>query len=632
MRIITRFAGIFIFFVLLFVFQTPALAEGEFAIDYDVLYKATNDLKLNVTQEITLTNKTTQFFATESSLTLGKIKAENITASDNLGPLVVESNFDGDTTIKVKFNQKIVGSGKNFTFKVSYDASELLSRNGQVTEISIPKLAPSADLSSYDLTLEVPAGFGPLAYVSPQPVSSSVAKSVFSGGVSRFIFNKDQLEKNGISASFGQSQVFEFELNYHLQNPNLVTIVTEIAIPSDTPYQKLVYSEISPRPLDVYQDQDGNWLAKYKLSSKDNIDVVATGFAELFPQSQFKEELDANRRSNYLKSQKYWETDNNSIYNKAKELKVDNDSKRTAGNIYDFVVGYLTYNQERLNSNQLDRLGAAYAYNNPESAVCMEFTDLFIALSRVAGVPAREINGFAYTQNERLRPLSLRSQEQDVLHAWPEYYDDTLGWIAVDPTWASTTGGIDYFSKLDFNHFSFVRKGISSENPLPAGAYKYDENQGPDVIVKVSEKRLEEVKSKIEMDLDIPGNIIAGFPTIGVVTLKNLTGTATAAANLTFEITGASLESPTEQLIILPPFANKEIKFVVTQSNLFYTQKGNIKVVFDKLTREKSFNVRPAILFIIAGLVIIIIFASSVVFLIFFVVKKFKKTSNNPPI
>jgi len=51
----------------------------------------------------------------------------------------------------------------------------------------------------------------------------------------------------------------------------------------------------------------------------------------------------------------------------------------------------------------------------------MEFTDLFIALSRAAGIPAREINGFAYTDDIRLRPLDLVT---DMLHAWPEYYDE----------------------------------------------------------------------------------------------------------------------------------------------------------------------------------------------------------------
>jgi transglutaminase-like putative cysteine protease len=52
--------------------------------------------------------------------------------------------------------------------------------------------------------------------------------------------------------------------------------------------------------------------------------------------------------------------------------------------------------------------------------VCLEFTDLFIAIARAAGIPAREIDGFGYTQNAINRPISI---DEDILHAWPEYYD-----------------------------------------------------------------------------------------------------------------------------------------------------------------------------------------------------------------
>ena len=112
-------------------------------------------------------------------------------------------------------------------------------------------------------------------------------------------------------------------------------------------------------------------------------------------------------------------------------------------------------------------MGALSALNNPTSAVCLEFTDLFVALSRAAGIPAREIDGYAYTNNAHDRPLSLT---EDVLHAWPEYYDfDKKAWIMVDPTWGNTTGGIDYFNALDFDHIAFVIKGENSGYPIPAG-------------------------------------------------------------------------------------------------------------------------------------------------------------------
>ncbi len=59
---------------------------------------------------------------------------------------------------------------------------------------------------------------------------------------------------------------------------------------------------------------------------------------------------------------------------------------------------------------------------------------------------------------------------KDVLHAWPEYYDESKKtWIMIDPTWGNTTHGMDYFSSLDFEHITFVIKGLSSTYPVPAG-------------------------------------------------------------------------------------------------------------------------------------------------------------------
>ena len=188
-----------------------------------------------------------------------------------------------------------------------------------------------------------------------------------------------------------------------------------------------------------------------------------------------KQKLSQKERKEYLKEQPFWQTTDKRIKELALELK-------TPYKIYKYVVDNLKYDFKRLQTG-MPRLGALGVLKNPSSAVCLEFTDLFIALARAAGIPAREVNGFAYTQNSKERPLSL---VKDVLHAWPEYYDsDMQTWVMVDPTWENTTGGTDYFYTLDFDHLAFVIKGISSTYPIPAGAYKISNNQtARDVIVE----------------------------------------------------------------------------------------------------------------------------------------------------
>jgi hypothetical protein len=56
---------------------------------------------------------------------------------------------------------------------------------------------------------------------------------------------------------------------------------------------------------------------------------------------------------------------------------------------------------------------------------CTEHTLLFVALARAAGIPAREVLGVAYGENEH--PLFG-------WHAWAEVHDGKQ-WVSIDPTW-----------------------------------------------------------------------------------------------------------------------------------------------------------------------------------------------------
>jgi hypothetical protein len=150
-------------------------------------------------------------------------------------------------------------------------------------------------------------------------------------------------------------------------------------------------------------------------------------------------------------------------------------------------------------------MGAVSALQNPNNAICMEFTDTFIAIARAAGIPAREVNGFAYTENPDLQPLGLVA---DVLHSWPEYYDKDKGaWIPIDPTWGSTTGGENFFDKLDLRHFTFVIHGKDSLKPYPPGSYKLGSNPQKDVYVsfgKLSTERLSKLNISLGGKTSLP--------------------------------------------------------------------------------------------------------------------------------
>jgi hypothetical protein len=133
------------------------------------------------------------------------------------------------------------------------------------------------------------------------------------------------------------------------------------------------------------------------------------------------------------------------------------------------VVNTLNYNYDLVNNTTTTRLGALEALSEPNNALCTEFTDLFVTLARAKGIAAREIEGYAYSNNSKIKPINTQS---DILHAWPEYFDTTANlWKAIDPTWAKTTNGIDYFNDLDLNHVTFVTHGVDSQLPQVPNAH-----------------------------------------------------------------------------------------------------------------------------------------------------------------
>lgn len=459
----------FVLSTLYFVLCTGVRAEGEFLTDFDVTYRVKDTGITEVQNKITLTNVFSNLYATSYSIILDSISPQNIKAFDTNGPLIVNKNVnDKTTTIEVKFGDPVVGKDKSRTFWISFEESSFAIRTGEVWEVSVPRLSESAEFDSFNINLEVPENFGQEAYISPNP-----RESLKSDGYLKFKFNKNDVAKTGITAGFGQFQVFNFNLNYHLENPLSRESQTEIILPPDTAFQKVYYTDINPRPVSMEIDSDGNWIAKYNLKSRERVDVTASGYVQIFASLRPYPKPSQESISENLLEQPFWEINDESIKNLTSEIK-------TPKEIYDFVSTKLKYDYSRVKPN-VERLGAVKALINPESAICMEFTDLFIAVARSAGIPAREVNGFAYTENPEIQPLSLVN---DVLHAWPEYYDIEKGaWIPVDPTWGSTTGGVDYFTKLDLRHFAFVIHGKNSTKPYAAGSYKLGANPQKDVFV-----------------------------------------------------------------------------------------------------------------------------------------------------
>jgi len=584
----------FLFFTFAyFSFAPKIFADSNFLTDYNITYAVNSNATTHVSVAGILTNLTENYYASSYSIEIGFTDINNIAASDDSGSIApkITKSAKGDT-ITLNFNDHTVGINSKLPFNISFDTNQVAENFNNVWDINIPGIANQEDFSTFNSTVIYPSFLGKPTYIKPLLLNQQV-----SSNGNKLTFTKNDLGGSGISIAFGNFQIYNFNLLYHLENTNLFPISTEIALPPVTNYQDMEIENINPKPLNVKIDKDGNWLAQYIISPHKKMDVNVLGEVKVYlsPKAQA---LDSNSLQDYLQPQTYWESQDPKIVSLAKDLK-------TPYAIYQYVLKTLTYDFSRVEINS-PRLGAVQALKTPTSAVCLEFTDLFIALARAAGIPAREVDGYAYTSNTSERPLSFA---EDILHAWPEYYDfDKKTWIMVDPTWGNTTGGIDYFNALDFDHVAFVIKGESSSYPVPAGGYKLSNSaKNKDVDVTLGNSFAQSIE-KLSIDAKVSDTVLSGLPVNGYIKITN-TG-ATLIGKHEIDIS-TNILSPKDQVISnqdIPPFGFVLLPIAFNRTTFLTNAADTIKITVDNNTGYKNIRIIPFFVnkvFVLGGIIFV---------------------------
>ncbi len=131
-----------------------------------------------------------------------------------------------------------------------------------------------------------------------------------------------------------------------------------------------------------------------------------------------------------------WESNTAEITNQAHEL-TDNQPNfyYKAKQIFEFVKGYVTYVQSS------DLFSALQVYQS-RTGDCADQSNLFIALCRAAGIPAKFVSCYAYSSEFEPNLGSMG-------HAFAIVYLPNVGWIPVDLTWNSPNG---LFGELGSDH------------------------------------------------------------------------------------------------------------------------------------------------------------------------------------
>jgi hypothetical protein len=559
-----------------------------------------------VNEKVTLKNNTDKFFPSSFSLLISATNIENVTASDADGPLEATVERQGKKSqITVKFTKQIGGKDKQYAFDLGFTSPDFVQKNGDITTVSVPKVGSAEDVGAYALSLSVPVSLGDPTFMTPEPKNQSE-----SAGKLLYVFNKDQLTQAGVLGIFGNNQTFDFALQYELNNQTILPKVESIGIPSPNAFQQILIKNIDPKPDQVSLDEDGNYRAFFRVNRREKKTITVTGLAKVNvvadkkfnPLSRAQEDQLTANKSN-------WDAGNPQIRSKAESLITPEDktTDQKMRKLYKYVVSTLHFDTTRMDENKFNRLGAMTALNNPDKALSAEYADLLIALARSVGIPTRQLIGVVFSNNLDLRPLSYEGKN---LHTWVEYYDEEGRWKAVDPTWESTSGGVDYFSQSLINHLAVVKRGVSSTEPMTPN----------DAVITFTDQPLVDEK-KINLFLEVKDTLYSGFPQQVKLRIENQGNVAYPKGSLTLSSKQIKfiqsndkqgVNQITTNVAEIPPFGNVEMLLDVKTGTLTDAYTDFILVGYGDQVYYKEVNIvpfyrSPALLFSAIGVVIVML-------------------------
>ena len=457
--------------------------EANFDTTYNIEYAVDNSLVVSVKENIGVVNQDAGAVPSSFIETITNIDVYDIKVLDSkdkeITPEIETKEVQKETVIKIPIEDPAVGRGKKTQVTLFYKTKDLAGKTGRILNLHIPKAPVSNFIQEYNVQVKIPRDFGPQISVTPTPIEEKMEEEGYV-----LLYNKQSLEKYGISASFGDYQIFNFKLEYNLKNDSFLAKNMSVTLPLPIKnYQEVSLLDITPKPLKLKKDLDGNVIASFKVGGKKSLDVRVTGEAKVYtvetnPVNSDADSVIPKELGRFVKPQPYWETQDKKILELAQSLtSKDKGVTQNALSIYTYITKNISYDFDKAEEVGVAQRKGSLQTLRDKKGLCLDFTDLFIALARSAGIPAREVDGYAYAKDIGVNPTPQALQDNggsgSLLHSWAQYYSPQWGWVSIDPTWGATSS-LDFFSKLDNNHLAFVVKGADSQNPQPAAKFKVD--------------------------------------------------------------------------------------------------------------------------------------------------------------
>jgi transglutaminase-like putative cysteine protease len=405
--------------------------------------------------------------------------------------LTPNTEIEGDQIIVTTSFGMSLNLGQEKQFILEYDNFELAEKVGNIWNIYVPgmsedynKTTTSANgattQSSFTVTLELDEKLGEPNFILPEPLTSDV-----SGETRVYGFDSLTLINQSAWAQIGDKQYYSFTITQPVRSEDgiasrMFNIYYDLVLPRESASgnQEVYLESMSPEPEYIKEDGEGNIIARFLFSSKEEAKIVVKGFMTTSITDKVTREnagdigdIDLSQVYATVEDEEYtlkdlteeatyWEVDSDEIQTKASELKGELTS------VYDILIADYNFVTESVDYDNLkvginnERQGALKTLQGG-SSVCMEYSDLLITLLRAQGIPSRGAFGYGFD------PKSGGTTEEG--HQWVEAYVPNIGWIPIDPTWGDT-GRKNYIGG-DVDHALWRVASIDVDTPSPVTKY-----------------------------------------------------------------------------------------------------------------------------------------------------------------
>ncbi|KPU43440.1 N-acetylmuramoyl-L-alanine amidase LytC precursor [Oxobacter pfennigii] len=268
-----------------------------------------------------------------------------------------------------------------------------------------------------------------------------------------------------------------------------ITFEIDLGTLNSSPYQREESMEVTGKNVQIVTDSYGSKKAVIKLNSLDGKQKLDYQITRRFKNAGIKYNADLSKTAGnysgfegyakYTASEDKIESDNAAIKKKALELaKGEKNPYIIARNIFEFVNTNIDYDFSEANKGALNAL-------NTKKGVCEDFADLFVAMLRSLGIPARVVTGY-WVEVENQSNMDEAGQYG---HAWAEFYLPEYGWIPAEPTVIKTNlekriAAFEYFA--NFNDPGHFIRGYQNEISYSLKYYT-NTNTDPNVNIITSE-------------------------------------------------------------------------------------------------------------------------------------------------